>query len=132
MKRLIIITSLLLATLLNACTQTTTDNAVQNINAIDLNEKLKSGDELQLLDVRTPDEWLEGTIARAILINYHSNDFKEKIKALNKEQPIVVYCATGGRSMKASKIIVEAGYQKVYNLDGGISEWKQKNYPVTK
>lgn len=132
MKNFITITFLLLTSLLNACDQTTANNAVQNMDVTVLNEKLENGDKLQLLDVRTPAEWSEGTIDGAILINYHSNDFKEKIKVLNKEQPIVVYCASGGRSMKASKLIIDAGYNKVYNLDGGISEWKGKNYPLTK
>ncbi|UBM57795.1 rhodanese-like domain-containing protein [Marinilongibacter aquaticus] len=69
----------------------------------------------QLLDVRTPAEWANGKIASSKLIDFKSPDFAEQIKSLDKSKPVFVYCAVGGRSKKASKILGDAGF-KVFNL----------------
>ena len=68
-------------------------------------EKKISEDTVQLIDVRTPDEWREGVIEKALLINYFDDDFKEQLNKLDKTKPIALYCKSGGRSGKTAKLL---------------------------
>lgn len=76
-----------------------------------------------ILDVRTPDEWAEGTIANAQKIDFYSDNFTTDVEQLDKQSPVFVYCKKGGRSASAAETLKEKGFKKVYNLDGGISAW---------
>ena len=76
-----------------------------------------------ILDVRTPDEWAEGTIANAQKIDFYSDNFAADVEQLDKQSPVFVYCKKGGRSASAAETLKEKGFTKVYNLDGGISAW---------
>ena len=84
----------------------------------------KMGDSLiQIIDVRTPDEFAGGSIPGSINIDYYASDFSEKISELNKQTETLIYCHSGGRSGKASKIMNELGFKEVYDLKGGFSNW---------
>lgn len=91
---------------------------------------LKNDTTVQLVDVRTPDEFQSGHIAGAKLINFQSADFAEKIAQLDKNRPVMVYCAVGGRSANAAKQCSKMGFSKVYDLKGGITAWKEKGKAV--
>jgi len=80
----------------------------------------------QILDVRTAKEIAEGKITGAAELDYFDPEFKKKIEAMNfdKSKPMVVYCAAGGRSSKATNILVDLGFKVVYNLEGGYSAYK--------
>jgi len=109
----------------------------QQTSFIDVNvaefQQLISKEKVQLVDVRTPEEFKAGHIKNAILINYMSADFKDKaFKGLDKSKPVLVYCASGGRSAKSAKIYKEAGFTKVYNLLGGFNAWSAKNLEIEK
>ncbi len=84
-----------------------------------------------LLDVRTSYEFNDGYINDAIQINYYSFNFEQELLLLPKDKPVYIYCRTGYRSEKASKILIENGYD-VYNLQGGIKDWEQNKYPTIK
>lgn len=87
----------------------------------------------QLLDVRTPSEYKEGHIKKAKLINFFDKDFFEQVtKEFDKNQPIYLYCRSGGRSAKAARIFKSEGFKKVYNLLGGLNAWKGKNLKIEK
>jgi rhodanese-related sulfurtransferase len=87
----------------------------------------------QLIDVRTPKEYESGHLKDAQLINYMADDFKANaFKGLDKSKPVLIYCASGGRSAKSAKIYKEAGFVKVYNLLGGIRAWKAENQEIEK
>jgi len=79
--------------------------------------------EGQIVDVRTPEEWLSGIISGAIKINFYAKDFQDQITKLDKEKPVFVYCKIGGRSAQAAKQMQDAGFKQVYNLLGGITAW---------
>ena len=85
-----------------------------------------------VLDVRTPEEWVEGTIPKAKKMNYHDDDFATQIGSLDKTKPVFVYCKRGGRSASAAEILKENGFTKVYNLDGGITAWTEEGNEVVK
>lgn len=96
-----------------------------DIRPKDLIAKIKNGDNFILLDVRTPEEYSEGHLKGAVLIPHTEiqKRYKELGNATDKE--IVVYCAVGGRSSKASEALVKLGFKKIKNLAGGIVAWKK-------
>jgi rhodanese-related sulfurtransferase len=105
--------------------------SVQNVDAEQFQELVKSGDGITL-DVRTPEEVSEGYIASAITLDYQAEDFEEKINQLPKEKEIYVYCKVGGRSSKAADMLLSKGFSKVYQLEKGLDDWKEKGLPITK
>lgn len=72
-----------------------------------------------LIDVRTEEEYAESHIENAINIPL---DIIETID-LNKDDVIVLYCASGMRSVEAAKKLVAIGYTNIYSLDGGLINW---------
>jgi len=78
---------------------------------------------IQIIDVRTLEEYEEGHIINAVNINYKSSDFIENISALDKKKPYLIYCKSGNRSEKASKIMDSLGFYKIYDLKGGFLNW---------
>ena len=96
------------------------------ITTIELKELL-SKNKIQLIDVRTPKEIKGGFIETAIFIDFYEDDFIIKtIKVLDKNKPVYVYCKSGGRSGKTTKILKEKGFE-VYNVLGGYNKWKREN-----
>lgn len=91
---------------------------------------LKSEDA-QLIDVRTPEEYRQGHIENSQNIDYKSITFSEDILVLDKTKPVIVYCKSGMRSRNSAKILIKAGFVTVYDLDGGILEWKEEGLEVT-
>lgn len=85
---------------------------------------------VQLVDVRTPEEYKEGYIKNAQNIDFKSPTFDEDINKLDKTKPVILYCKSGKRSAKCSKKLLEAGFEKIYELEGGITEWKYKGLDV--
>lgn len=83
-----------------------------------------------MIDVRSEGEYKTGFIGEATHIP--STVFKSKIDSLNKhkDKEIVVYCQSGMRSAGAASALVKAGFEKVYNLRGGILAWKSAGLPV--
>ena len=78
-----------------------------------------------ILDVRTPEEFSEGYIANATNLNiYDANTFMSKIQSYNKENSYYLYCKSGARSAQACQIMSQLGFNNVYNLLGGITNWK--------
>lgn len=79
----------------------------------------------QLVDVRTSQEYNEGHIKNAVNLDiFNRNAFTTYFKTLDKEQPIYLYCRSGSRSKSASKLLVELGFKKIYDLKGGYLNWK--------
>jgi len=86
-------------------------------------------DTVQLVDVRTKEEYEEGHISNALLIDYYSYNFEEQaIAKLSKEKTVAVYCRSGCRSAAATRKLVKLGYE-VVNLDGGILAWERAKMP---
>lgn len=78
-----------------------------------------------ILDVRTPGEVSQGMISGAQHIDFYADNFKDELKKLDKNKPVLVYCAAGGRSAQAQSMMKDMGFKEVYNLLGGYSAWKQ-------
>ena len=76
------------------------------------------------LDVRTPEEFNEGHIEGAVLINFFDADFKQQVATLDKDKPVYIYCRSGNRSKKAGMILTEMGFQEIYDIEAGYIGWE--------
>ena len=94
-------------------------------------EKIKTTENPQILDVRTPDEFASAHIDKAVNVNWNGDDFDSKATVYDKSKPVFVYCLSGGRSKKAAAKLNELGFTSVYELDGGFINWNDKNAPKT-
>ncbi|OHC71398.1 MAG: sulfurtransferase [Rhodocyclales bacterium GWA2_65_20] len=84
-----------------------------------------------MLDVRETGEWSAGHIANARHISV--TQIGKRLSEIDKlkEKPIIVCCASGNRSSSACNTLRKAGFQRVYNLAGGIGAWTAAGLPVT-
>ncbi|NKI25475.1 rhodanese-like domain-containing protein [Arenibacter sp. 6A1] len=82
------------------------------------------GKKVQLVDVRTKNEYLDGHIAKAVNIDFFNADnFTKSFEKMDKDQPVYVYCRSGARSKKAANKLIGMGFDKVYDLKGGYMQW---------
>ena len=81
-----------------------------------------SKSDVQLVDVRTAQEYSEGHIPGAMNIDVNAPDFEEKIKALDKKENVAIYCRSGRRSKMAANKLTAAGF-KVIELNTGFLSW---------
>jgi rhodanese-related sulfurtransferase len=114
--------------ILSSCT----NSAAQQNEKISNQEliQLMKNENLQLVDVRTPEEVQQGMIEGAQNIDYRSPDFENNIAKLDRNQPIAVYCGVGGRSGKASDLLIDLGFKEVYDLTGGFTQWEAEEHPI--
>ena len=91
----------------------------------------KTKNRLNIIDVRTPEEYREYHIKDSVNINYNDN-FKYHISKLNKNKKYLIYCRTGHRSSEALKIMKSLGFKYVYEMEKGIKGWKEKGWNVVK
>lgn len=104
---------------------------IVDLSPKDFKAKIEA-DTVILIDVRTPEEYMEGFIAGAGTIDVNSSLFEAKIQKLDKDEAVYVYCAAGVRSTKAAKILEKNGFKEIYNLDGGVRSWTAASYPLIK
>ena len=79
---------------------------------------------VQLFDVRTPEEYDLGHIKGAVNIDFKNEEiFYRSFEKLDKSKPVYLYCRSGNRSKKSADILIELGFSKVYDLNGGFIEW---------
>ena len=84
------------------------------------------GKNVQLVDVRTPDEYSEGHIENALNIDFFDEaNFSEKFNKLDKNKPVYIYCRSGARSHKSAMKLEKMGFNKIYDLQGGYMAWKK-------
>lgn len=88
-------------------------------------EQKMNNDDVQLVDVRTPEEFVDGHLLNAININVNDASFEAETAKLDKEKPVMVYCRSGGRSAKAASTLNTQGFKNISDLDGGITSWKE-------
>jgi hydroxyacylglutathione hydrolase len=95
----------------------------------ELNQRLPPRD-FQLLDVRTPPEWVEGHLPGACY--RFLADLLEKWQDLDRARPVIVYCASGYRSSLAASVLQARGFAQVHNVPGGYTAWAAAGFPTTR
>lgn len=103
-----------------------------SMDAIQFNQKLENTKNVQLIDVRTPEEFANSKIGDAINLNYYDSDFEAQLKKLDTNKPLFVYCKSGGRSSGAVAQILDLGFTEVYELQGGIMAWERAKLQTNK
>jgi adenylyltransferase/sulfurtransferase len=93
------------------------------ISVEDLKARRDRGDSLTLVDVREPHEWAISDLSGSMKVPLGT--LPQRLAELPKDAEIVVYCRTGGRSANAVQFLRQRGYEKVYNLTGGINHWAE-------
>ena len=102
------------------------------VEVISIEELENAASTIQLIDVRTPEEYNEGFINNAKNINVKDDDFIILTSKLDKNKPVYVYCKMGARSGKAAAQLKEAGFVKIYNFKGGMKQWKAEGKKISK
>ncbi len=86
---------------------------------------------VQVFDVRTAAEYNTGYLPHALQADYTNKaEFNERVKYLDKQKPVYIYCLSGGRSAKAAQWMRENGFSKVVELENGVNAWKQAGLPL--
>lgn len=85
------------------------------------------GKDVQLVDVRTPQEYQEGFIDDAINIDFmNPNSFNEEFLKLDNSKPLYIYCRSGNRSQKSVPQLQKLGFTEIYDLKGGYKAWSKQ------
>jgi monothiol glutaredoxin len=93
---------------------------VKRLSPAELHARMTRGDDLLLIDVRTPEEREIATISGGRALDPALHD---EIGKGSRERTIVVYCHHGSRSQRAAEELAQQGFRDVYNLTGGINAW---------
>lgn len=107
-------------------------NSLQTINVQNFNAGWqKDKEEAILIDLRTPQEYQEGHLEGSKMIDFYNPNFQSELAKLDRSQTYYIYCNSGNRSGEALQMMDKMGFEKVYNLDGGIQAWLVEGLPVT-
>lgn len=85
-----------------------------------------------MIDVREPDEVAEVAYDVDKVINIPLSQLEGRMSEIPKDNPLVIACQSGGRSRKASNILLQNGYSDLVNMEGGMSAWMDKGFEVIK
>lgn len=108
--------------LFGSSTQTTNTIKILDKNSY---KKAISKKGIQLVDVRTTNEYKNGHISNAENIDFFKQGiFVNAFEKFDKTQPIYLYCQSGNRSQKAARKLVKLGFEKIYDLKGGYTNWR--------
>lgn len=109
---------------------------IENLTAAEVKQEIETG-HVVLIDIRESNELAEtGMISgsvhapRGMLEFYADPAFPYYKPEFNKEDRIILHCASGGRSALAVKTLQSMGYSNVAHLDGGLKVWKEAGFPV--
>ncbi len=121
MKHILIIVAVMFS-----CAGSTADETINKRVGVEEFKKIIENTDVQLVDVRTPQEYSEGYINDAVNIDFMSDSFLNNFnKNIDKTKPVAIYCASGGRSAKALAKLKEEGYKEVYELEVGYNGYNK-------
>lgn len=101
---------------------------INEIDSESLQTRIASGEDILLVDIRTPAEIAHGAIPDALHLPMHLIPIR--ISELPKDREVVLYCRSGARSYQACAYMMQQGYDRVLNLRGGIIAWARHGYPI--
>ena len=101
---------------------------IEEISATDLKNRLDAGDDIQLIDVRQPEEWAFAKIEGAKLIPL--GEILNRMDEIDPKRETVIHCKAGMRSAQAVQVLQRAGFSgNLKNLKGGITAWSNEVDP---
>ncbi|MCX2746065.1 rhodanese-like domain-containing protein [Mangrovivirga sp. M17] len=131
LNRNIVLVLILVVITLNSCGGQTSEEGDYSKVSPEKFKELVSKEDVQLVDVRTMEEYRNGHIKGAILADYLSGEFSDYKPKLDRQKTVYVYCAVGGRSKRAAEDLERSGYT-VVELEGGIRNWTSKGLELEK
>ena len=136
MKNYFLLLALALILTFQSCKDANTNVAstseIEVISPQQVYDAVYNNESAQLVDVRTKEEFVVSHLKGAQNICVTSDDFEEKVKTLDKNKPVYVYCRMGARSADAAEKLREMGFAKVYDMEGGILLWEENNLETEK
>ena len=100
-----------------------------NLSATEAQAWLQAHPETQVLDVRSVGEFAGGALPGAVNVSLGDPDFEPKVAALDKDKPVLVYCAGGYRSRKAVAKLKHLGFENIQHLHRGYMSWPKQVRP---
>ena len=101
---------------------------IEEISATELKRKLDAGEDIQLIDVRQPEEWAFAKIEGAKLIPL--GEIMNRRDEIDESRETVIHCKAGMRSARAVQLLQQVGYKgNIKNLKGGITAWSNEVDP---
>lgn len=100
----------------------------RTISAVEAAQMLDARQDVEIIDVRTPQERRQFRIADTRLVPV--GDVIRGVFKPDLSQPIILVCAVGGRSYVAGKVMFARGYREIYNMEGGIESWRRAGLPL--
>lgn len=97
----------------------------EKLSKEDFSKKMDVKSDMILVDVRTPQEFQNGTIKGAQNINFYDKNFDSEISKLDRTKPVFIFCKSGGRSGKTLDKMKSLDFKEVYDLKGGYSGWEK-------
>ncbi len=104
-------------------------NTVKQLGVTDISELYQNKNYI-MIDVREPDEWVQGVIPGVKKISLGNID--KLLPTLDKNANYILVCRSGGRSDKAAGKMTEAGFKNIINFRGGMLDWYSRNLPLEK
>jgi phage shock protein E len=131
MIRSLFVLVLALSVLVTACSSDTTTQSIELVSPTDAAQVIADDPAgLVVLDIRTPQEFNEARLADAVMVDFYAEDFAAQLGTLDKDVPYVMYCNSGNRSSEAVKTMKDLGFVEVYEIDGGIVNWYEQDFPI--
>jgi len=112
--------------------ETATIEDITPQEAFTLIQNNQNNPDFVIIDVRTLEEFVEEHIENATNIDFYSEAFRDMLNTLDKNKTYLIYCKVGGRSGSALDIMAELNFKEVYNILGGINQWKAEGLPTVK
>ena len=103
---------------------------IQHLSAEEFEKQIIATNGEQLIDVCYPREFEKAHIPGAKNINFRNPDFREQIGKLDREKPILLYCAYGVRSKLTANMCKKMGFKTIYDLDNGLASWLKEGKSV--
>ena len=105
---------------------------VKETTVDEVKQKLDRGDKVLLVDVREESEFAKDHLPGAIHLGKGVIERDIEARVPDVKTPMVLYCGGGFRSALAADNLQKMGYTNVLSMDGGVREWREKNYPMTR
>lgn len=128
MKRLLFLFTVVTALFLTGC-KNDIEGEIKLVTPEEM-QTLMELEDVQLVDVRTAQERVNGFIKNSQNIDFNSPTFDKDIEKLDKSKPVILYCHSGGRSQQCAEKLKDAGFVMIYDLKGGITQWRFKDYYI--
>lgn len=109
-----------------------TKRHVRELTVDDVKAKLDRGERFHLVDVREESEWAKDHLLAATHMGKGVIERDVEARIPDTKAEIVLYCGGGFRSALAADNLQKMGYTNVFSMDGGIRDWRDKGYPLTK